>query len=222
MWKGSSVKSTANDNNEGYVTSSTTPSLAPLKKDLPLAATPDTGTLKAISDTCGCANTTTSSPAVVYNEDNKVEELQRRLKCAELNNSILRGNIDTLKAVVNQLAAQLDMANNSLALHEEKEKVHALCHCGRDGKDTESIDDEASLTTADYERRIALLYNTMLEKDATITALQYEMESQKAEASALLRKSLEKKDNEIIRLMDEMDQLRRLHNMERYARVRRK
>ncbi|RNF16380.1 hypothetical protein TcG_06450 [Trypanosoma cruzi] len=212
--------STTNGKHAGWINSSASPSLAPLKKDSPLAATLDKENLKTVSDTCGCVNTATSPLAVVNSGDNTVEELQRRLKCAEMNNSILRGNIDTLKAVVNQLAAQLDMANNRLTLHEEKEKVHSLCHCGREGKDTESIDDEASLTTADYERRIAVLYDTMLEKDATITALQYEMESREADASALLRMSLEMKDKEIIRLMGELDQLRRLHNMERYARVR--
>ncbi|ESL08725.1 hypothetical protein TRSC58_03567 [Trypanosoma rangeli SC58] len=217
--------STVSGNSESCVTVSEMP-LSPVHEMSPPSATaPAAGNIKTAPGTSvgtRVFSSFVSSSAVNRNEDDTVATLRTQLRCAELNDSILRDNIDTLKAVANQLAAQLDLANNRLALYEEQEQVQALRRSGREGQNEGNTRCEASSTEAEYERRIASLYRTVREKDAMLTSLRNEMEVQKADASAVLQASLERKDNYILRLMDELDQLRHVQGIGCYAQIRRR
>ncbi|RNF18498.1 uncharacterized protein Tco025E_04500 [Trypanosoma conorhini] len=155
-------------------------------------------------------------------EDDTVATLRKQFRCAELNNCILHDNIDTLKAVANQLAAQLDLANSRLALYEEKEQAQALRQLGRETQGKRSPHFEASAAGAEHEGRVTSLLSIVREKDTLLTALRSELGKQKEDAAALLRTWLDRKDNEILRLTGELEQLRTVQGIGRYAQARRK
>ncbi|RNF06583.1 hypothetical protein TraAM80_03852 [Trypanosoma rangeli] len=218
--------STVNGNGESCVTVFELPP-SPVHEMSPSSATTSArGNIKTVPGTSAGTRVFSSlvsfSSAVNGNEDNTVATLRTQLRCAELSNSILRDNNDTLKAVANQLAAQLDLANNGLALYQEQEQVQALRRSGHEGQNKGNACREASATEAEYEHCIASLYRAVRGKNATLTYFRNEMEVRKVDASVLLQASLERKDNYILQLMGELDQLRRVQGIGCYAQIRSK
>ncbi|ORC91326.1 uncharacterized protein TM35_000063310 [Trypanosoma theileri] len=139
--------------------------------------------------------------------------LRVRLKWAEMNNHVLTDNINTLKSVVNQLATQLDLANNQLALYTETEELQRLRRSVRE----ENADNEnkETLNTNEYNDRIASLHNAIRERDAMIMTLRHDMVMQNINADKLLRSELKEKDQVILRLMNKMEELQRIINAKR-------
>ncbi|KEG08885.1 hypothetical protein DQ04_06251020 [Trypanosoma grayi] len=162
--------------------------------------------------------------------DDIMSELQLQLQCAVKNNRILQGNIDTLKAVAHQLAAQLDLANSQLMLRDEMAEAQALRGADGQGSDTVALtkSQEPTATTvpsaaaADYERRIAALHAALQAKDEMLLALRHEMAQREVDAAALLRAAVQEKNREILGLMDERNKWQRIIEAGQHAQVRQK
>ncbi|KAH9598249.1 hypothetical protein LSM04_008623 [Trypanosoma melophagium] len=142
--------------------------------------------------------------------DHDTNALMVRIKCVERNNRVLTDNVNTLKSVVNQLAAQLDLANNQLALYTGTEELRKLRNCVNQEESHNNKSETSNLS--EYNDRIASLHKALRERDAMIMTLRHEMVIQSTNADKLLRAELKEKDKVILRLMEQNEELRRIIN----------